>query len=139
MNKKMAMGLAVIGVVAVFLPWITAMGKTLSGLDCDYGWVTVILFGLIFYTCLEKDGDSATKLLFGVGFPAGGIALYCLWTFFSIRQELASVANENLLIKMVSATVSIDYGLYLTIGASLAIIIIFILKGSFKDAESKKL
>jgi len=121
---------AAAGMLGTFLPWmnIPILGGITGtqGEGWFNGWITFALFGFTLLLALVGNKQSVLKggqflltMLFSVG--AGGIGL---WKIIDFHRSIGSSASDNALFRAVGSVVSVGVGLYLIVGAGLAVILL---------------
>lgn len=115
-NKQRLALLAVasIGMLCTFLPWISVpFAGSINGTKGD-GWFTFLFFGVSLALSFLGDKSeevSGTKFWAASLFAlfAGGLGLYKIIDFNSKMSNL----SENPFAQAISASVSVEFGLYL--------------------------
>lgn len=115
------LGVSALGMLCTFLPWISVpLVGSINGTKGD-GWFTFLFFGVAL--ALSFLGDKAeevggTKFYIASAFAvlAGGLGLYKIIDFNSKMSNL----SDNPFAQALSATVSVEFGLYLLAIAGVA-------------------
>ncbi|MDB9313349.1 hypothetical protein PN462_09585 [Spirulina sp. CS-785/01] len=120
------LGIAILGCLATFLPWLHApMVGSVSGARGD-GWITLILF--IPAIVLSLRGDRLTPLVgnfrLGATIPAGLAAFIGLWKISDLNSIVSDMSDDNPFGAMVSSSIEVGIGLYLLIAAGIALCVV---------------
>jgi hypothetical protein len=118
---------AVVGMLAVFMPWANMPVGSISGMDGSDGWVVLVLFAIPLVVSLLKDRSQPVRggLLWVATVPGILVAVLGIWKVARFNEAIgdAGAIAEAL-------GVGIGFGLYLTILAGLAVpLVAFLLKG----------
>lgn len=118
---------ALCGMVAIFLPWVNApFIGSLPGTAGSDGWISFGFFGMAFL--LPLTGDRGQALNNAKKIPAivaGGIAgLIAVLMVMDFREKISMSLSNNPFASAFAPAPTIGVGLYVTIGAALAIAIV---------------
>ena len=139
MNKQRLAILIVagLGALATFMPWVKApIVGTINGTKGD-GWITLVLFAVPLVISLLNDKTKVVKggLLYGAIIPSVLAGVIGIWKIIDFNSTMSDV-GDNPFAKALSATVSIEFGLYLVVLAGVALpIAAFLIKD--KEVESQ--
>lgn len=115
------LGVSALGMLCTFLPWISVpLVGSINGTKGD-GWFTFLFFGVslaLSFLGEKSEEVEGTKFWASSVFAlfAGGLAIYKIIDFNSKMSDL----SENPFAQALSATVSVEFGLYLLALAGLA-------------------
>lgn len=115
---------AIVGMIATFLPWYTISGiENLTGVNSS-GWFTFIMFALTIFIVLRKD----TRKDMSMGTVWGASAFSVLATFIVLWRVLdIALANEGDLMldgnmaQLTGQNIKIAYGAWIVMLAGLAV------------------
>lgn len=114
-------GVSALGMLCTFLPWISVpLVGSINGTKGD-GWFTFLFFGVslaLSFLGEKSEEIEGTKFWASSLFAllSGGLAIYKIIDFNSKMSDL----SENPFAQALSATVSVEFGLYLLALAGLA-------------------
>lgn len=132
MNKQRLAILIVagLGALATFLPWVKApIVGTINGTKGD-GWITFVLFAVPLIISLLKDKTTALKggLLYGAIIPSILAGIFGIFKIMDLNS-IISEREDSPFARMLSAGISIEFGLYLVVLAGLLLpILAFVVK-----------
>lgn len=131
--------IAAIGMLCTFLPWMSLpLAGSINGTKGD-GWFTFLFFGVslsLAFLGEKTEAFGGVKFYIASLFSllAGGLGLYKIIDF----NSKMSAISENPFAQAISATVSIDFGLYLLALAGFAFPILgFILGRNNTNLDSQ--
>lgn len=121
---------AAAGMLGTFLPWmnIPIIGSITGtqGEGWFNGWITFALFGFTLLLTLVGNKQSVLRggqflgaMLCSVA--AGGIGL---WKIIDFHTSIGDTASDNALSRVVGSVLSVGVGLYLIVGAGVAVILL---------------
>ncbi|WP_204106129.1 MULTISPECIES: hypothetical protein [Spirulina sp. CCY15215] len=125
-QKLAILGIAILGCLSTFLPWLHApVIGSVSGAKGD-GWITLMLF--IPAIVLSLRGDRLTPLVgnlrLGATIPAGLAAFTGLWKIFALNSIASDIGDDNPFGAMISSSIEAGIGLYLLIAAGIALCVV---------------
>lgn len=85
-KRRLILIISVVGMIGSFLPWASAFGFSVSGIDGSDGWVNLVLFaigGAIAFFAGDKSEPLSKGKLAGVWAPAGLAAIIALRKIFT--------------------------------------------------------
>lgn len=124
---KQRMGIliaAAAGMLGAFLPWVTFLMVSVSGINSSTGWLILVLFGAaLAMTLIGNKQSILTGAKFYVAIAAGAVAaLIAILNIVNFKSEVGQQGG-------IGSVVSIGVGLYVIILAGIAVVVLgFILK-----------
>ncbi len=131
---------ASVGILATFLPWINApIVGSINGTVGD-GWITLILFAISLVIGILGNRKIPLSLgsLIATLISSGLAAIIGVWKIFSLNQIVSDIAQDNVITRALTSTISAGIGLYLVIIAGIAIIIIGLMAKPAKPETEQK-
>lgn len=119
---------SVLGALATFMPWIKVpILGTINGTKGD-GWITLVLFTIPLVITLLNDKTKAVKggLLYIAIIPSLFAGALGIWKILDFNSKMSDT-GDNPFAKALSASVSIEFGLYLVVLAGIALPILALL------------
>lgn len=115
---------AICGMGAIFLPWVNApFIGSLPGTAGNDGWIAFGFFGIAFLLPLTGDRRQALNNVKKItAIVAGGIVgLIAILKVMDFRETISMSLSNNPFASAFAPAITIGVGLYVTIGAALAI------------------
>lgn len=144
MNKQRLAVLiaAAVGMLASFMPWVKApLVGSVNGINGADGWINLVLFAIPLALCLLKDKTQPLKgaFLYGAIAPAIIACIFGVWKIIDFERAVSSMSDpSNPFAQALSASVSIEFGLYLVVLAGIALpILAFVVKEDKKEVVSE--
>lgn len=135
-RQRLAMTIAAgLGVLATFMPWVNVpLIGSVPGTQGD-GWITLVIFAIALLPALANDRARPLVGTQLVAFAAAGAicAAIGIWKILDLKRAMGGIDESNPFAQALSASVSIGFGLYLVVGAGIALVL---LGFALKDPES---
>lgn len=140
MNKQrlIILIIAIIGMLAVFMPWMNM--PMIGGVNGarGYGWFVLLVYAIPAALSLLNDRSQPLKgiSLYGAIIPGLACSAIALWKIMEFNSSMSLAGEDNLLAEALSSGISIGFGLYLVILAGIAIATsAFLFKEKSKEEE----
>lgn len=115
--------ISIVGILSIFLPWITISNAvTLNGTN-TYGWISLPLWLIVLYLINQYKKESYPKIVsYSIGLLGFMIAVIGAFSLMSMNSNIVTF-EKSLLAAFILNTVKIEYGVIVLIasGALLSI------------------
>ena len=116
--------LAAVGVISVFLPWVSMpLIGSVNGAH-GIGWLVFVLYAATIVVSLlcDRTQPLAGKMLYAAIAPSAVARLISLWKLVEFKSSMAGAMEDNPFAEALGASVSLGIGLILVVVAGFAVV-----------------